>query len=116
MPWPVLVPAAEADIEEALFNTLSKWGNAKYVQYAMLIEEALEVLAENPRQGQPKPAIHPEAWIYLIRKPGRRARHLFLYEIASDGTPQIYGLIYDARDLPRLWHERRLGPKPTLGG
>jgi plasmid stabilization system protein ParE len=53
MPYPVLVPAAEADIEEALFNTLTKWGQLKYEQYAALIQEGLESLAENPRLGHP---------------------------------------------------------------
>lgn len=106
MPFPVLVPAAEADIDEALLNTLTRWGRDKYEQYLSLIEEALEALANNPHSGPPKPTIHPDARVYLLGKPGRRARHLFVYEIV-DETAHIYGLIYDARDLPRIWKQRK---------
>lgn len=35
----------EADVDEALFNTLTRWGHDKYEQYLALIEEALEALA-----------------------------------------------------------------------
>jgi plasmid stabilization system protein ParE len=40
-----LIPAAEADIEDALDYTLATCGYAKYLDYAVLIEEALETLA-----------------------------------------------------------------------
>jgi plasmid stabilization system protein ParE len=100
-----LIPAAEADIEEALANTLTKWGFDKYADYALLIQEALEELADDPRAGKRREYIHPDAWAYRIAKPGRRARHVFLYEIVDD-IPQIYGLFYDGKDLPAHWHTR----------
>src|SRR5215208_4252950 len=102
MPFPVLVRAAEADIDEALLNTLAKWGERKFEQYVGLIEEALETLAENPRAGRMRPEIDPTAWTYRIAKPGRRARHTFVYEIVDD-TAQVYGLLYDGMDLQSRW-------------
>ena len=106
MPYPILVPAAEADIEDVLAFTLERWGEAKYEQYLALIEQALEALADDPHSGRSRPSIHPDAWVYFIARPGRRARHLFLYEIGDHDTAYIYGLIYDGRDLPRVWQDR----------
>jgi plasmid stabilization system protein ParE len=51
------VPAVEADIERALRYTRRKFGHAKYLEYAALIEEALEDLAENARSGKLRPAM-----------------------------------------------------------
>jgi len=78
------VPAVEADIERALRYTRRRFGHAKYLEYAALIEEALQALGANARSGKLRPLIHPDAWIYEIAQPGRKARHLFLYEIVDD--------------------------------
>jgi plasmid stabilization system protein ParE len=108
MPGYRLIPAAEADIEEALTDTLSKYGFAKYADYTLLIQEALEELAEDPHAGKRREYIHPDAWAYRIAKRGRRARHVFLYEII-DGIACIYGLFYDGMDLPVHWQTRNPG-------
>jgi plasmid stabilization system protein ParE len=100
-----LIPAAEADIEEALAHTLTTYGLDKYEDYAVLIQDALGRLAEDPRAGQRREYIHPDARTYRIAQPGRRARHVFLYEVV-DGIAQIYGLFYDGMDLPEQWRER----------
>lgn len=105
MPFPVLVPAAEADIDEALLNTRAKWGDRKLEEYAELIEEALVVLTENPRAGRRRPDIDDGAWSYRIAQPGRRARHTFVYEVIDD-TAYVYGLLYDGMDLRHRWRER----------
>jgi plasmid stabilization system protein ParE len=83
-----------------------KFDHAKYVDYTALVEEALEELAASARSGKPRPSIHPDAWIYEIAQPGRKARHLFLYEIVDDRA-YIYGLFYDGVDLPARWKRRR---------
>src|SRR5262249_26482581 len=100
-----LIPAAEADIEDALAYTLTTYGPDKYEDYALLIQEALERLAEEPRAGQRREYIHPDARTYRIAQSGRRARHIFLYEVVDD-VAQIYGLFYDGMDLPEQWRER----------
>jgi plasmid stabilization system protein ParE len=78
-----VVPATLADIERALRQTRRRFGHSKYIDYAALIEEALQRLGDNPHSGKPRPDIHPVAWIYNIAQLGRRARHLFLYEIVD---------------------------------
>jgi len=105
MPGYRLIPAAEADIEEALTETLSRYGFTKYEDYALLIKEALEALAADPRAGRRREYVHPEAWAYHIAKRGRRARHVFIYEIIDD-VACIYGLFYDGMDLPEHWQHR----------
>jgi plasmid stabilization system protein ParE len=101
-----LVPAVEADIEQALRFTRETFGEAKYIDYATLIEEALDELAADPRCGKLRPYIHPDACIYEIARPGRNARHLFLYEVV-DNRAHVYGLFYDGMDLPALWRVRQ---------
>jgi plasmid stabilization system protein ParE len=100
------VPALEADIERALRFTRRKFGHAKYLDYAALIEEALEEIDANARSGKARPYIHPDAWIYEIAQSGRKARHLILYEIVDDRAC-IYGLLYDGMDLPARWKRRK---------
>jgi plasmid stabilization system protein ParE len=95
----------EADIERALRRTRRRYGHGKYLDYAALIEEALANLDADARSGKPRPTIHPDAWIYQIAQPRRKARHLFLYEIV-DGRAYIYGLFYDGMDLPARWKGR----------
>ena len=106
MPFPRVLPAAEADIEAVLLKTLRKFGEWKYRDYAALIEEALEELERNPKAGRPRPEIHPEAWIYLIGKRGRRAAHLFLYRIVNDEQAEIRAFLHGAMHLPRQWRKR----------
>lgn len=104
-----LVPAAELDIERVLLYTLRKFGHRKYLDYAALIEEALRGLEENARTGKHRPSIHPDAWVHPIAQPGRKARHLFLYEFLYEILEErahIYGLFHDAMDLPRRWRLR----------
>ncbi len=63
MPFPRILPAAEADILAVRATTLSDYGSAKLAEYDELLEEALEALAENPRAGRHCPEIAPSAWM-----------------------------------------------------
>lgn len=101
-----LLPVVRQDIREALAYTLKRYGTAKARDYAALTREALRELAREPHSGHRRPDIHSDAWAYPIRKPGRDARHMFLYEIVQ-GRAQIYGFVYDGRDLPQHWQGRR---------
>ena len=72
--------ATRQDIRDVLAFTLEKFGLAKAQEYASLIRLALNELVKNPRVGRPRRDIHPDAWVYPIARPGRNARHHFLYE------------------------------------
>lgn len=99
MPAVVLHPRAEAQIIDVLDYTLEEFGEAKYLEYRDLIGLALRTLEMTPTKGKRRPEIHPDAWTYHIARPGRRARHLFLYRIRD--AVEVARLLYDATDLPR---------------
>ena len=101
-----LTPAVRQDIRDALAFTLERWGQAKAREYAVLIRLALREIVDTPNIGRHRADIPADALVHPIKKPGRNARHLFLYEIV-DEKPCIYGLIYDAMDLPVQWADRK---------
>ena len=100
-----LTSATRQDIRDALAFTKKRFGDAKARDYASLIRLALHAITDDPHAGRPRPDIDPGAFAYPIARPGRNARHLFLYEIV-DNEARIYGLFYDAMDLPAHWEER----------
>lgn len=104
----VLLPRAEAQIVIALDYTQSRFGENKMLEYRALVREALQALAVDSKSGLSRPAIHPDAWIYPISQPGRRARHIFLYRIRVE--VEVARFLYDGRDLgaqwPREWRKK----------
>ncbi|HEX7842100.1 MAG TPA: type II toxin-antitoxin system RelE/ParE family toxin [Kofleriaceae bacterium] len=99
MPTVVILPRAEAQIIDVLDFTLEEFGEAKYLEYRDLIGLALKTLEVTPLSGKHRPEIHPDAWTYHITRPGRKARHLFLYRIRD--VVEVARFLYDAMDLPR---------------
>jgi len=55
MPFPRILPAAEADILAVRATTLNDYGPAKLAEYDELLEEALEALTETRTPGVPGP-------------------------------------------------------------
>jgi plasmid stabilization system protein ParE len=100
-----LTSATRQDIRDALAFTKKRFGDAKARDYASLIRLALHAITNDAHAGKPRPEIDPDAFAYPIARPGRNARHLFLYEIVDDEA-RIYGLFYDGMDLPAHWKER----------
>lgn len=95
----ILSPSARAQIREALAFTRERFGVIKAQEYSLLIRLALRELGKNAEAGKHRPDIHPDAWTYRIEKPGKRARHLFLYRIRE--SVEVARFLYDAMDLPR---------------
>lgn len=95
----VILPRADAQIVDVLEFTRERFGDAKYLEYRELIRIALFTLAATPTAGRARPDIHADAWTFHIGRPGRKARHLFLYRIRD--VVEIAGFLYDAMDLPR---------------
>jgi len=48
-----------------------------------------------------RPDLHPDARVFPISRPGRRARHVFVYRPAGEGVIEVARFLYDAADLPR---------------
>jgi plasmid stabilization system protein ParE len=99
VPVVVLHQRVDAQIIDVLGYTLEQFGEAKYLEYRELIGLALAALEVAPTQGKRRPEIHADAWTYHISRPGRRARHLFLYRIRD--AVEVASFLYDAMDLPR---------------
>jgi plasmid stabilization system protein ParE len=99
VPTVVILPRAEAQIIDVLSYTLEEFGEAKYFDYRDLIDLALKTLEGTPMAGKRRPEIHPDAWTHHIGRPGRKARHLFLYRIRD--VVEVSRFLYDAMDLPR---------------
>jgi plasmid stabilization system protein ParE len=95
----VILPRVHAQIVDVLRCTREQFGEAKYLEYRELISLALTTLESTPTAGKHRPEIHPDAWTYHIGRPGRKARHLFLYRIRD--VVEIARFLYDAMDLPR---------------
>jgi len=100
-----LAPVVRQDIRDALAFTLARFGPVKAREYSALIRLALRELASNPHCGHRRQDVDEDAWVHRIAKPGRDARHLFLYEVIDDKA-QVYGFFYDGMGLAGRWHER----------
>lgn len=94
---------AVQDIENVLAYTLAHFGSRKHEEYKTLIREALSDIASDPHRAAAKrrPEIHPDARTFHIGRRGRRARHFFLYRVASDQFVDIGRLLHDSMELPR---------------
>jgi plasmid stabilization system protein ParE len=107
VPAVVLLARAEVQIIDVLAYTFEHFGDRKYLEYRALIRAAIEVLEGDPRTGKRRPDIHPDAWTCHIARPGKKARHLFVYRIRED--VEIARFLYDAMDLrqqrPEEWGE-----------
>jgi toxin ParE1/3/4 len=94
---------AQRDIELVLTWTLREFGPRKHDEYEDLIRQAILTLAADPEAGRRRSELHPDARTLHIAKPGKRARHFFLYRISADGSGtriiEIARLLHDAMDL-----------------
>ncbi len=75
--------AAEHDIKEVLSYTLDTWGAEQADKYAVLIEEALESISENPQVGRPRFGVRPGILAHHIGQRGRNASHFLDYRSAE---------------------------------
>ena len=104
MSWRVrLSEPARRDIQHALRHTLERFGAAQHDDYQALIRLALVEIATNPTsiRAKRRPELHPDAFAWHIARPGRRARHLFIYRIGPDDVVEIARFLHDAMDIKR---------------
>jgi plasmid stabilization system protein ParE len=101
VPHVVLARRAQIQIAETLVYTRKRFGDHKYREYRELVDLALQALAERAEVGTRRLDLHPDAWTYHIARPGKNARHLFLYRIRTE--VEIGRFLYDGMDLPSHW-------------
>jgi toxin ParE1/3/4 len=104
MSWQLrLSAAARRDVERALEWSLREFGVRQHDRYAKLIGDALDEIGSRPAgpRSRARPEVHPDARSLHIARPGRRARHFFLYRVNADQTIDVARLLHDAMDVDR---------------
>lgn len=89
------------DMLDVKAHTAECFGPLKLAEYEDLIAEAFEAIAADPTQGKPRSAARPGILAYHIAQPGRRARHMLLYRLDTDGTVEVVRFLHDAMDFER---------------
>lgn len=93
---------AENDISDILLYTRARWGERQYWSYFELVEEALGVVAADPRIGRPRHAARPGVLGHHIKKVGREARHIVFYRFdESADTVTVLRVLHDSMDFDR---------------
>ena len=94
---------AVQDVEEVLVYTLAQFGERKYEQYKELIRQALADIAADPYRppARHRPEIGVDIRTFHIARPGKKARHLFLYRVVQDELVDLGRLLHDSMDLRR---------------
>lgn len=102
MAWQIrLARDAELDIERVLRWTYGRFGERKAAEYYGLIAEALDEIATDPYNihAKTRSEIVTNARTYHLAKPGRSARHFFLYRVIEPDTIDVGRLLYDGIEL-----------------
>jgi len=86
--------AAERQLEEVWFYTLSEWGEEQAEKYVALLEKAQSQLLDNPCLGKPRPDV----------KSGYRAfqagKHMIFYRVGQEFL-DIIGILHIRMDPGR---------------
>ncbi len=90
--------AAEQDIQEVLVHTTDQWGPMQADKYAVLIEEALEAIVNNPHLGRPRFGVRPGILAHHIGQAGRNASHFLYYRIDLNGDVEVVRFLHDRMD------------------
>ncbi len=101
--WTIRLSAtAEADYEEILRWTASRFGNAQAVSYAELLAASLARLERGPSIAGARQRDEIGAGVRTLHI-GRRGRHIILFRTGSerDRTIDVLRILHDAMDLAR---------------
>lgn len=91
-------PLARRDITDILKRTRDRWGEAQALEYRDLIRDALKAIAADPSCGKVR-GVRPGILSHHIKQPGRNARHIVFYRMATTGAVEIVRLLHDSMDF-----------------
>lgn len=91
-------PLARRDIVEVLGRTRDRWGKAQALEYRDMIRDAPKAIAADPSCGKVR-GVRPGILSYHIKQPGRNARHIVFYRMATTGAVEIVRLLHDSMDF-----------------
>lgn len=100
LPYQVL-PAARDDINGVISFTIAEFGVGQAYRYVELIELAIVDVTNDPTsiRARHRVDVHPDARTIHISRRGRRASHLILYRIRTDGAIEIARLLHNSMQL-----------------
>lgn len=90
----VLSPRAKDDLEEIYDYSVATWGIEQAEDYVRLLQNAIEVVAEDPRRGRP---------CHEVRKGYRKYRvgsHMLFYRIVDAGV-DVVRILHGRMDFER---------------
>ncbi len=90
----LLSPRARADLDEIWNYTVERWGADQAETYVRSIQSAIEMLAADPRRGQPIPAVRPGYWKYPT------GSHVIFFRIIRDGI-DVVRILHGRMDFGR---------------
>ncbi len=84
---------AKQDIKRVLKDTKN---NSRQIKpYGKLIEEALSVIAKNPKQGQPYSYERPGIFIYPVLQPNKTPRYVLFYRTSRTGIVKALRILHE---------------------
>src|SRR5215475_13936932 len=89
-------PQAEEDVEEALNNTKTEWGEAQAARYATLIEQTEVLISMHPKIGRSYSHICRGVRGYHVKG---SSRHILFYRIPARDRVEIVRCLYDSMDI-----------------
>jgi toxin ParE1/3/4 len=93
-----LTQAAEQQLEDIWFYTLSEWGETQAGQYVSKIEQGIMQLLDNPYIGKARPEIKKDLRSLQIQK------HLIFYRVGNE-TIDIIGILHSRMDSGKWLNE-----------
>jgi plasmid stabilization system protein ParE len=97
-----LHPEVYADIDDALAETLARFGARQVPVYERLIVEGRLTLRSHPTIGQLHPDLGSGIRVLCIAQPGIKAPHGYIYKIDEGEIVYIARLVHLARYLADL--------------
>jgi len=94
-----LTQAAEQQLEDIWFYTLSEWGEVQAGQYVSMIEQGIMQLLDNPYIGKARPEIKKDLRSLQIQK------HLIFYRVGNE-TIDIIGILHSRMDSGKWLDEK----------
>jgi toxin ParE1/3/4 len=95
--------AAEADVDDIVFWTTDRFGEAQARTYESILKKALLSLRDGPARAGSKsrPGIAPRLYSLHTARTSHRARHLIFFELVGEGRIEVVRILHDGMDFRR---------------
>jgi toxin ParE1/3/4 len=93
--------AAEADLDDIVFWTADRFGEAQARAYESILKNALLSLQNGPSHAgsRPRPDIAPRLYALHASRHSRRARHIIFFELVGSDRIDVVRILRDGMDF-----------------